>query len=288
MPKKEFEIIVVDSRSTEDIKKVFEPYIGKMNIRHIKIDPTQNQIYKEMNEGEEAENYKKKYKVKENWYHTPALAINIGIKQARGDILCITQPEIIHNPESFIHGYNNANSSYGQVFGEIIMVSSQFQQWLDENKNWADMKFENVFDAAYNAGREYEFVAGEYYWFVEYLPRDAALKIGGVDEEYLRGVYGEDDNFRIRGRMAVRDEIYRGRTGGMQDVRDCIVGLHQSHREEAGKIENQNRESAHWNYGANVNRARLDVFCKDPQMIANQGKDWGSDKCVKEIVDYAL
>ena len=38
MDKKDFEIIIVDDNSPEDLSKVYQEYIGKMNIRHIIFD----------------------------------------------------------------------------------------------------------------------------------------------------------------------------------------------------------------------------------------------------------
>ena len=282
MPKGDFEILIIDNRSTEDIKKVFEPYIGKMNIRHIKIDPSQHPIYKEMSADEE---YKKKFNIKENWYHTPAIAINIGIKQARGEIICITQPEVIHAPVNFIHGYNLSKAEYSTVFGEIVLATDRFNQYLQDTPNWGIKNYPELWQIARDHGKEYEFFEGEYYWYIMFLPKQAAMDIGGVDEEYCRGVYGEDDNFRVRARMAVRNETYRGESHCLHGD-SCIRGIHQSHRDEAGKIENQNRESRHWEIGADTNRKRVEEFYRNPQKLANQGRDWGDEKLITEIKDY--
>jgi len=283
MDKNEFEVLVVDDGSTDDYTDLFKN--AGLNIRHIKIDHTKHDFWQEMQDSE----VKKKLKVKELWYHTPALSINIGIKQARGDIICITQPEVIHSPFSMYHGYNNAIGGYSQVFGEIIMANDRFNDWLDnEGKNWEVKDFGELLQIANDFGKEYEFSAGEYYWFIEFIPKEAALSINGVDEEYLHGVYGEDDNFRIRGRMAVRGEEYRGREGGRQDWRDCVIGIHQSHKDEGAKNPKQARESAMWNIGANRNRKRIFEFGLNPQKMANENIVWGNPKCIKEIIDYSL
>jgi glycosyltransferase involved in cell wall biosynthesis len=281
MDKNDFEVLVIDDGSTDDYTDLFKN--AGINIRHIKIDHTKHDLWKELQESE----LKKKLKVPELWYHTPALSINVGIKQAKGEIICISQPEVIHSPDSMINGYNNAIGGYSQIFGEVLMATDRFNGWLDnEGKNWDTKSFGELLDIATNFGKEYEFAAGEYYWFIEFLPKQAAIDIGGVDEEYLRGVYGEDDNFRIRGQLAVRGEEYRGRIDSRQSWEDCVIGIHQSHRDENHL--KQQRESAMWNTGANHNRSRLQEFMKDPQKVANEGKNWGSDKCIVEEIDYAI
>jgi glycosyltransferase involved in cell wall biosynthesis len=279
MAKEDFEIIVVDDNSSEDLKKVFEPYIGKINIRHIKIDDSQHPIFKELVPNWKGGDYNKQGV----WPHTPALSINIGIKHAQGDIICITQPEIIHAPNNFINGYNMANSGYEQIFGECIKVSPRFNQWLDAN-SWYDRDFTEILHQADSLGLEYVFAPGEYYWFVEFIPRQACLDINGVDEEFLRGVYGEDDNFRARGRMATRGETYRGRTNGISGWEGNIIGIHQNHESEKDTIKNQDRQSKKWDDGAKINRERF--YKPILEKVANQDEDWGSNKCVKEINDY--
>ena len=281
MDKKDFELVVVDDGSIDDYTELFKN--SGLNIKHIKIDHTKHELWDELQNSE----LKKKLKVPELWYHTPALSTNIGIKQSRGDIICITQPEVIHSPLSMVNGYNNSIGGYSQVFGEIIMAAGRFNDWLDnEGKNWEVKNFQELLRTATDFGKEYEFVPGEYYWFIEFIPRQAALDINGVDEEYLRGVYGEDDNFRIRGRMAVRGEEYRGREGGRQNWQNCVIGIHQSHIEE--KHLKQQREGSMWTIGANLNRTRLAEFMKDPQMVANENHLWGDPKCIEKINEYSI
>lgn len=280
MNKDDFEIIVVDDSSSEDIKAVLAPYFGILNIRHIIVDDSQHPIFKELCPNYQGGDYNKEGL----WPHTPALSINVGIKHAIGEVICITQPEMIHAPNNFINGYNLANSGYEQVFGECIKVSPRFNEWLDNNSNWFDRDFNEILSQADNLGLEYTFAPGEYYWFIEFIPREACLAVGGVDEEFLRGVYGEDDDFRQRGRSAVRGETYRARTNGMHGWNGNIIGIHQNHQSECDTIKNQDRNGHAWDKWGKINREKFYMFTFEK--VANAGKDWGSEKCVRSVNDY--
>src|SRR3990172_1318553 len=76
MPKEDFEVLVVDDGSIDDYTDLFKD--SGLNIRHIKIDHTKHDLYPVL----QNDPIKKKLGVPELWYHTPALSINIGIKQA--------------------------------------------------------------------------------------------------------------------------------------------------------------------------------------------------------------
>lgn len=273
MDKADFEIILVDDGSTNDYSDLFKD--SGLNIRHIKMDHTKHWLYPEMQElSTNGEEY---------WYHTPALSINIGLKAAQGDVVCITQPEVIHAPNNFINGYNLATGGYEQVFGEVIMASQNFNNWVDKTPNWGAKDY-NVLLKQAEIGQDYIFGPDEYYWFIEFIPRVAAMAIGGVDEEFLRGVFGEDDDFRRRGRTAVRGEVYRNRVNGREGWEDNIVGIHQSHKHEEHK--KQQRESKFWEAGAERNRARFYSGINDK--VANQNRTWGDERCVKEIKEYTI
>jgi glycosyltransferase involved in cell wall biosynthesis len=271
MSPQDFEIIVVDDGSTDDYTKLFKK--SGLNIKHIKIDHTKHYLYPEMQQlSEDGSEY---------WYHTPALSINIGLKYAQGDVVCITQPEVIHAPNNFINGYNLANSGYEQVFGEVIMASRSFNEYLDKTPNWLAKDFDSLLLKS-EVGVDYVFGPDEYYWFIEFIPRAAALEIGGVDEQFLRGVFGEDDDFRRRGRLAVRGESYRKRCNLINGWQSNIVGIHQSHKDE--NHQKQQRDSKFWNDGAERNRNRF--YRETTPNVANIGHEWGDLHCVKGINDY--
>ena len=266
MPKEDFEVIIIDDMSTEDLSKAFAPFIGKLNIRHVRIDHTKHPIYSEMNPS--GSNF-----LHSQWYHTPALALNIGMRKAVGDVLMFSQPEIIVNENSLNAGYMGAKKG-NFVFGDVVLASIRFNTWLFDSQlgqkarqtstKFILEEFESMHKNAFS-DTGYKFNDTEMYWFVAFLDRSTALAVGGVDEEYLRGVYAEDDNFRVRIKYA-----------GVPSVRDYEI---------------QQRDGQFWQNGAAKNRDRYSEWLQrgpDVGVLANQGKDWGSDSCVVLEKNYAL
>lgn len=269
MPREEFEIVVVDDGSTEDIKSFLKDYSNIFSIKYIRINSANHPNY--------------------CGYHTQALSANIGIKKAQGDVICISQPEIIHAPSNLLLGWDIAFNKNRQVFAEIIMASQEFNSWLDRN-NWQSSSYDELIDRVDSFKREYDFNHMpdngfyELYWFVQFFQKAAALEIGGVDEEYLRGVYAEDDNFKARLRMNGIEETYAGRPRLIGITDNYIVGIHQSHKYEGDLYNKQNRNSKFWDDGAHKNRERWQHWCLNPVTVANENKSWGSDEYIIEEI----
>lgn len=268
MDPRDFELIVVDDSSTEDIKAILEPLKGQINIRYVRYDRTKHPIWQEMNPNG----------IEENWYHTQAISANIGLRLSQGDICCISQPEILHNPESFTNGWKMA-SNYKQVFAENLWATDQFNQWMDKGE-WQDYSYDSLLEIATKFGKEYEpnhmpdQQHYEMYWYTEYFPRALALEIGGVDLKYQCGVYAEDDQFRARMRMGGATEMWGGRPNLDGPTAPYCVGIHQSHADEGKKNKKQDRVSRHWELGAERNRAIYREFCAHPYTVANENLDY--------------
>lgn len=279
MPKEDFELVVVDDGSTEDIRKVLRPYFGKININYIRVDHTKHPIWQELNpDGVERE-----------WYHTQALTANIGLKKSQGEICCISQPEMLHCPSNFDVGYSFSKSQNKQAFTEIVYATDRFNEWLDTHR-WTRLHYDELLAEADRHGKEYEifFPDQEMYWYIQFFPRIPAIQIGGVDEEYLRGVYAEDDNFKARLRMDGYPEVYMGRQHPTHTAIGRIVGIHQSHRDEGRLYKKQDREGQMWDRGQRVNRERWAEWCRNPHALANQGKNWGDESLIVEEKYYGL
>lgn len=286
----EFEIIIVDDNSTEDLSEVYKPYIGKLNIKHIKFDHKKHPIWHIMNDPE----YKRTYHVpedQENHYHTPALSTNIGIHHARGDVICTSQPEVILSPDALKMGYNHVKFGGYQSYGEVVMASQAFNDWL--TLNFEGRTFDELLNTVDHYGREHTFMheQGEMYWILAFYLKEKCLEINGVDLEYLKGVYAEDDNFRTRIRLAGTNDHYAGRTGQKQGSQGNVIGIHQSHSHEKNLYKKQDRQSVFWEMGASLNRKRWGEFCQNPVKMANENLNfneiWGVDT-VTEIKEYNI
>lgn len=271
-PLDELEIVIVDDGSTEDIKDFLE-FFPELHFKYIRFDHTKHPIWQELNPNG----------TEEEWYHTQAISANIGIRKATSDFICISQPEMIHAPYNLAKGLELAQHNR-QVFAELYLATQKFNDWLKKH-DMTTCDYETLYNKAMSFDTEYPFdPPGDHlYWYIHFFPRQQALAIGGVDEEYLRGVYAEDDNFKSRLRMAGTEEIYAGRPDrNIPYNQHYVLGIHQSHLYEKDLYKKQDRNGDMWNRGSQINRQRWSEWCQAPRIQANEGKDWGSFDLITE------
>lgn len=282
----DFELVVVDDGSTEDVKTLLKKFRDHISIRYIRYDRRLHPIWKELNPSYGLGRYGSG-SYHELWYHTQAISANIALKQTQGDVCAIIQPEMILSPNSLQFGYEYASQAK-MVFGEIIRANTKFNDYLSKNKMES---FDKLLTKSDELGREWEFAhmpdQGHYdmYWYVAFFPTAYAVGINGVDLSYQAGVYAEDDQFKVRMRMAGCEDRWGGRPTCSGLVNDRIVGIHQSHELDEGKTDKkQDRQGEQWNRGAERNRTLWRLFQENPYMIANTNLDyspWG-EFCITE------
>lgn len=243
----DWELVLIDDQSTEDLRKVYSAY--PINVQHIRFNPKGHPDYR--------------------GYHTPALALNLGIRQAKGEVICITQPEIIHNAESLQRGYDQALQDEF-VFGKVMLTTGAFTKWV--RSNWS----QTPFDACWNKGLALggaPFQDSELYWYQAFVKRKHAEAIRGVDESYMQGVYAEDDSFKERLRSH----------GVLPALNRAIQGIHIDHSHEGDLYPKQDRRAAFWEKGAAHNRAKFFDWLKGPRPALANGTDWGDDRYIESI-----
>jgi hypothetical protein len=277
LPPAKWELVLIDDMSDKDITPAYKPYISKLNITHLKMDHRKHPIWKEINPKgftsiEE-----------ENWPHTPGLSTNLFFKHSKGKVLCFSQPEILPSPNALATGFREAWSKKLFVFSELVLTPPKFREkFLQEGKA---VPFPQIWQQALgslageNPTHYKVFPVNENYWMFAFLDKRWAMQIGGVDEEYQRGVYAEDDNFRRRTEMI-----------GVRTHRDRnIFAVHLNTEHETHK--KQQRDQEPWLTWAKRNRARYHQFLQQPRpraYLANEGKDWGSSTCVQEVVRHTI
>lgn len=284
LPKGEFEVVVVDDGSTDDYEKALEPFRGKLCMQWIRIDHTRHPIYAELNPSGKPLHEPSDVPL---WYHTPALTHNMAFRHARGEVLCITQPEVLYHPNAMERGYAAAMSVQRFVFGRPWMSLPSFRERVlkllasgevppyDALKAMPDYKKDEM-----QNGRLKENVGGgvsnpHFYWWVSFVQKSAVDAIGGVDEEYLRGVYAEDDDFRFR----------LSRAGWPPEYRiDQIEGIHLNHDHLKGHWD---RGHVRWVEGAKRNRARWAKIGSLPN-AANAGRTWGDPALIERHETWDL
>lgn len=257
-PRDEYEVVIVDENSTEDtlgLCKKWKPEIG-CRIVYIRIDPS-------------------KYTYIPIKYHTPALTNNIGFKASEGEVVVVHGNDVLHlNKDNLRIGYEHAMQNKS-VFGIIWECNEEFRSYLS-TYYWRSldnlMKLYNIPGAKTN-----NIHMTGWYWYLLFVKREFVMNIQGVDEEYLRGVYAEDNDFERRLLMA-----------GTKHYRDPnIHAIHIWHYDEGKTLQKQARwGSGTWEAAAEINRDRWRKFNAKPVMMVNQGRDWGTSEVIiqKEIL----
>lgn len=263
MPTKEWEIVLVDDLSTEDLSKVYSSFLGRINLRYLRMDHTKHALFRELNPRWKPGEPKR-------WFHTPALSTNLGSSLARGEVICLCHPEILHAPANFERAYERLRSEKSYLFGRTFLGTPKHNAWLDHH-DWTEAGAWNDFlRQLASLERVTWFVSSELYWYTSFLPRRAVEEVRGVDFEYLRGVAGEDDDFRERVKRAGWRPLYA----------EEIMGFHQDHSDET-ELHRQ-RTTQSWIEGLAQNRktyySRLNGAGFPP--VANPSYDWTARECL--------
>ncbi len=269
MPAEHWEILLVDDCSTEDLSETYKPLLGRINLRHVKFDHTRHPLFKAKNPNWEPGK-------KKNWYHTPALTINLGMYLARGPIISLCHPEVLHAPENFELASVRILDKECYLFGTTYLGTQDSNRWLDKNPSWVNFGWQGFLSRV--AAQNLEKYGGERYWYTSFLPRVAARKIGGVDFQYLNGVAGEDDDFRDRIDMAGYKAIWAPE----------LEGFHQDHSDESEA--HRIRTTDEWKRGLQHNR---DLYSRRRKsniypIPANTDQDWTARECFVEELRYKI
>ena len=269
LPAREWEILLLDDMSTEDLRRTYEHLIGKINIRHIRMDHTRHPVFKKRNPGWRRGD-------RENWYHTPAITMNAGFFMAKGAVVCLCHPEILHAPKNFEIAVQMLTDQAGFLFGTTYLGTQETNVWLDKKDAWSSLGWDG-FLAGCGAAKLPKY-GYECYWYTSFLPKEGAHAIGGVDFEYLNGAAAEDDDFRDRMAKAGWPPVHV----------DAIQGFHQDHSDE-GEI-HRRRDTSQWEAGLAVNRKTYSSRRESGNYPypANAGMDWTSMGCVIEETVYGL
>jgi len=237
MPAKEWEVILLDDMSTDDLSKVYKRY--PINVTHVRFNPKDHPNYK--------------------GYHTQSLALNLGARKAKGEVLCVSQPEMLHDKENLARGYSRALQD-DLVYGLTILSHRKFSDWL--RASTSEHGFGHLWDEANKLASPFH--DNEYYWYIAFVKRQHFVTIHGVEETYMEGVYAEDDEWKER----------LGFAGVNSCLDKSIRGIHVNHEFEADLYPKQDRVAGFWKKGAEHNRARYFQWQKDAKAEGQNPKDW--------------
>lgn len=270
LPPEKWEIVLVDDMSTDGLAEAYAPYIGKINLRHVLVDHTKHPIFQKRNPNWEPG-------AKKNWYHTPAITLNVGFSMMEAPVTCLCHPEILHSPHNFERAADRFLLKRDRqfLFGTTYLGTQATNQKLDADREWTTKGWSGFLDwADREALEKYGY---EKYWYTSFLPTAAAVTVGGVDFAYLNGVAGEDDDFRERVRLA-----------GWEGIHDKdIEGFHQDHSHEGE--DHRRRDTEAWARGLEVNRATFYGRKEAGFPIqTNRSGDWSARECVVGVTRYRV
>lgn len=249
MPKEEFELVIIDDQSTDDILELCKKYskIYNLQFQYILIDKDKGVI--------------------KPGAHTPALSNNIGIKHSRGSVLVITGPETLVRENSLEVTWEVVNKGYC-LYGDIFRSSDLFVRELEKIYNY-EMNFDDILlipGAKHDAS-----VMKGWWWYYMAARKENFLAINGVDENFMRGVSGEDDDIALRMSFS-----------GVPLLREHnIVGIHQDHtKSDKNDFHNYRFDRKEWKRLRTKNTDLLHEWIKHKDPVANKNIDWGTEKAI--------
>lgn len=259
MPREDFEVVVIDDGSSEDYEPLLRTYSEKLRIQWIRYDHTKHDIYDKLNPGGSPLLPPADEPL---WYHTPAISHNIGFRHARGEVLCVTQPEVLMKENTLEIAYREAVKDKRFIYCMIHLSEPNFRiKVLSELKKGETPSFATLKTYAGHTGSG-GIRHPELYYYLAFILRDPVLKVNGIDEDYQQGAYAEDDDFRFR----------LVQNGWPQSVQPHIEGIHLDHTHiNTGRHQ---RGVHRWQEGAKTNRAIWKNVRSRP-IVANSSRKWG-------------
>jgi len=260
LPKKEWELVVVDDAERESLRDLCRRRAARdgTRIRFVRIDKSRCDIPVRS--------------------FIPALTNNVGFRQSRGDVLCVTGPETLQAPKNLEVSAGMAGRdecAYGMVF----KASPRATQYIGQG--WDILKRRDFGHLLRVPGATQACLTRPphppAYWYFMAVAKRHVEKIGGVDERFLGGLCGEDDDFSNRMRMAGIAPVFE----------HGILGLHQDHsREDHGDGVHIDRRSEEGRKLKAHNLMLVEDNRKNRRFAANEGREWGSSSLITLLEDY--
>jgi glycosyltransferase involved in cell wall biosynthesis len=255
MPKEEFEIIIVDDGSTQDLLGVCKKHasMSGLQFQYIRVDTSKGAIPQRG--------------------FTPALTNNIGFKKARGAVFVITGPESLQKETNMELTWKSCRGATC-IYGITYKASGAFVDGLRANKNWHD--YTHLKKLVNNAGPQVRRASTSgFWWYYAATRKEYIMLTRGVDERYMEGICGEDDDFASRMK-------FLGLT--LRHNHD-IFCIHQDHaREDRADSDHKIRFNKElWRHLRQHNMRLLDSCMWSGDPIVNKGIDWGTEKAIVDL-----
>jgi len=251
---KNFEILVVDhSVDYEKTKALLAEFKKSLNIKLIRVEPSKC-IFS--HQGEYGENY------------NPALQQNIGVRQAEGEIIVLSSPEVVNakdNVERILKHFEKQEESaktflYGWVDELSIPIFSKLCPNEFDAEKRLSVPYRPGFGACCRAERWDADEPNKAYYFLAAMRKQHFVDVGGIEEKFMAGIGCEDVEFSLR---CAKNKF-------VHVLDESIVGIHLTH--SRGYIPK----------GLPINQKLLAFFRKQFYMLGNPNHEWGSSECIVE------
>lgn len=250
-----FEIVVVDDKKRDNIKNLCKYFAKKegLKFQYIDIDPDKSFI--------KAKSF------------TPALTNNVGFRNARGEVVIIVGPETLvyeKNLEMALRVKNHKVCLYGLVFLSNVKFVKDIENILDfENISFSELlKLPGAKDNCHTCPPH-----PPAYWYWMVANKKDVFNIFGVDERFLQGITGEDDDFSNRMKLS-----------GVKPLFDhSMIGIHQNHSEINKIGDHSIRFTPKWKELRNTNLKLLKENIDNKTFVVNKDHIWGDPNVIVGI-----
>lgn len=239
---KDFELVLVDDAQRDDILNLCKEY--NLNFQFIRIDNSKCDL--------------------PITTFTPVLSNNVGMRMARGDVVCITGPETLQSKNNIKIASSFVNRQECG-FGLVYKSNKNFVDYISQNWN---KTFDGLLELP---GAKADCLTRPphppaYYYF-SVLKKSFVERIGGLDERFGQGFCGEDDDFANRLKMSGIIPVFEHK----------IIGIHQNH-----SFFNTNRHNERFNH-IELKKRNLNLIKENLNnyiYIANRDHIWGDKKVI--------
>jgi len=255
--KSNFEIIVVDDGDRKDIKQLCRDFSKQngLQFQYINVDKHKSFVSPKS--------------------FTPALTNNIGFKNARGEVVVITGPETLVM-ESNLEMAKTIKNKRQCWYGLVFLSNLKFVKCLNECHEFKRLDFNQLlsFDGAKNNCHSCP-PHPPAYWYWMVANKKDVFNIAGVDERFMGGICGEDDDFSNRMKLS----------GVLPMFNHKMIGIHQNHSESDLNDNHSVRFTDDWKILRGINLTFVKDNLDNKRVVVNSDHEWGDSKTIifKEI-----
>lgn len=230
------EIVVVNDGMDDNTEKICDSYRKKLNIKYI---------------------FSGHRNSKKLISRTPAIPINIGIKNAIGDIIILTCPEIYHLNDC-------VNTIIKPLLENDRYLSIPKFMYFDDLGEYTNNLLNNTNKSDINTCKYHE--EHSQMPFLMGIWKEQIMDIGGYDEDFTG--YACDDN----------DFVDRLKLNGCTYYRVDAEIVHLYHGERCSGFEQWNNPE--WVYNYKLYKERKDTI------VRNLGREWGNNIRISIVIAY--